>query len=154
MFFSSYRLRYPLNLAWSKYLRPAMGVVMLFHPADTSNENWLRLNSDGTLEVSYHDTDRKKYLYFLVRSFRKIGFYCSMSLAQYPKPGSSLHFAGSLPMKDKPGPYQTDRLRKLYGTQGVYCVDGASLSALPAKNHTLTIMANSLRISRHVREML
>jgi choline dehydrogenase-like flavoprotein len=64
--------------------------------------------------------------------------------------GSALHFAGSLPMCTNPGRYQTGPDGKLAGTSRVYVVDGACLSRLPAKNATLTIMANALRIGRRV----
>lgn len=45
---------------------------------------------------------------------------------------------------------QTDRYGELAGVSGIHVVDGASLSALPAKSHTLTIMANADRIAKHL----
>ena len=38
--------------------------------------------------------------------------------------------------------------------QGLYVVDGAALTRLPAKAHTLTIMANADRIARKLAQQL
>lgn len=70
------------------------------------------------------------------------------------KPGSDIHYAASLPMSNKPVLGQTDQFGELAGTDGIHVVDGASLSYLPAKSHTLTIMANAERIARHVASIL
>ena len=71
-------------------------------------------------------------------------------MIQRPPMGSALHFAGTLPMTAAPSAYQTDRDGRLHGTSAVYIVDGACLPRLAAKNATLTIMANALRIGRHI----
>jgi choline dehydrogenase-like flavoprotein len=65
--------------------------------------------------------------------------------------GSSIHYAGTLPMKKDPGRYETDVDGRLSGTKHVYVADGACFSALPAKNLTLTIMANAMRIATRLR---
>jgi hypothetical protein len=64
------------------------------------------------------------------------------------KPGSDAHYACSLPMRSTPSLGETDKTGQLFGAPNVYVVDGASLSSLPAKSHTLTIMANADRIGR------
>ena len=64
--------------------------------------------------------------------------------------GQALHFAATLPMRTEPGRYQTDAQGLLFGTERVHIVDGASMSRLPAKNLTFTIMANALRIGRGI----
>ena len=64
------------------------------------------------------------------------------------KPGGDIHYAGTLPMREKPVLGETSSLGEVKGLEGVYIVDGACLSALPAKSHTLTIMANADRIGR------
>jgi choline dehydrogenase-like flavoprotein len=38
----------------------------------------------------------------------------------------------------------------LHAHEGVYIIDGACFSSLPAKAPTLTIMANADRIARHI----
>ncbi|MGC4062889.1 MAG: hypothetical protein QM749_19440 [Aquabacterium sp.] len=64
------------------------------------------------------------------------------------QPGSDIHYAASFPMAANPAPGQTTPEGELFGLPGVHVVDGASLSYLPEKPHTLTIMANADRIAR------
>lgn len=66
------------------------------------------------------------------------------------RPGSDIHYAGSLPMRAAPGPGETSADGEVFGLDGVYVADGASLSALSEKSHTLTIMANADRIGRRL----
>ena len=86
----------------------------------------------------------------MVRALRRLGYTASAALIQRPAMGAGLHFAGPLPMSASPGRYETDRNGLLAGTRGVYVVDGACFPRLPAKNLTLTIMANALRIGRRI----
>jgi choline dehydrogenase-like flavoprotein len=65
-------------------------------------------------------------------------------------PGSDIHYAGTLPMKDDPTLGETGKFGELYGVTGLYVVDGASLPTLSEQSHTLTIMANADRIGRHL----
>lgn len=66
------------------------------------------------------------------------------------RPGGDIHYAGTLPMRDKPVIGETTSLGEVKGMDGVYVVDGACLPTLPAKSHTLTIMANADRIGRFI----
>jgi choline dehydrogenase-like flavoprotein len=95
--------------------------------------------------VAPHEAERK-----MVRTLRRLGYAASTALIQRPAMGAGLHFAGPLPMTTSPRRYETDRNGLLAGTRGVYIVDGACFPRLPAKNLTLTIMANALRIGRHI----
>jgi choline dehydrogenase-like flavoprotein len=65
-------------------------------------------------------------------------------------PGGDIHYAGTLPMRDKPLLGETSSLGEVEGMNGVYVVDGACLPTLSAKSHTLTIMANADRIGRAI----
>jgi choline dehydrogenase-like flavoprotein len=65
--------------------------------------------------------------------------------------GSSIHYAGTLPMHRTPTRYQTDADGRLFGTRNIYITDGACFTTLPAKNLTLTIMANAMRIASRLR---
>jgi choline dehydrogenase-like flavoprotein len=138
------------NLVWTKYLAPAMGLLMLFYPGRQTPESYVRLRPSGELEVQFapeppHPVERR-----LIRLLRKMGYLTHAALIQRPGSGSGLHYAGTLPMRATPGRYQTNAEGLLAGTKRVYIVDGACFSRLPAKNLTLTIMANALRIARGV----
>ena len=64
-----------------------------------------------------------------------------------PAPGSSIHYAGTLPASDDPRvPLRCGRNGKLNGTERVYVIDSSSWTFLPAKGPTFTQMANARRI--------
>jgi choline dehydrogenase-like flavoprotein len=142
------------NLTWARYLSPAMALLMLFYPGAGASSNYIRLKPDGTLEINYEWKSNQIAERRLIQAFRRIGYLSAAALCQYPEMGSSLHYAGTLPMKSNAGRYQTGADGRLYGTKAVYIVDGACFSELPAKNLTFTIMANALRIARKVRTSL
>ena len=51
-------------------------------------------------------------------------------------------------MKNSPSISETSEVGEVAGLNGVHVVDGACLSVLSEKSHTLTIMANADRIGR------
>jgi choline dehydrogenase-like flavoprotein len=138
------------NLVWTKYVAPAMGLLMLFYPGRQSPASYVRLRPTGELEVQFapeppHPVERR-----LIRLLRKMGYVTHAAFIQRPGSGAGLHYAGTLPMRANPDRYETSAEGLLAGTQRVYIVDGAGFSRLPAKNLTFTIMANALRIGRRI----
>jgi hypothetical protein len=124
----------------------------IFLPGNQSKIT-LKLSSDDRLIVNgfYQDgvvaimNDLKNVLR---ASFLRLGAVLiplSFTLAQ---PGSDAHYACSLPMSAFPKLGDTDSNGQLFGAPNVYVVDGSCLSSLPAKSHTLTVMANADRIGR------
>jgi choline dehydrogenase-like flavoprotein len=65
----------------------------------------------------------------------------------HPGAGSSVHYAGTLPISGEEKPLTITRDGRLRGTRRVYVGDGAGLSYLPAKGLTLTLMANARRVA-------
>jgi len=61
--------------------------------------------------------------------------------------GASVHYTGTLPMSEKSGPLSTSKYCQSYDFENLYLVDGSTIPFLPAKNITLTLMANALRIA-------
>ena len=124
----------------------------LFLPGHLSTAT-LVLNSDGTLAVSggYHDDVSKLMLFAeqrLRKIFWKVGALLLPGSFTVGLPGSDIHYACSLPMRRNPAPGETNALGELFGLEGVHVVDGASLSSLSEKSHTLTLMANADRIGK------
>lgn len=152
---SDVALHFPLtirgNLECARYLSPAIGLLMLFYPDDPRPSNFMQLREDGRLEIHYQETPRRGVERGLISAFRRMGYLSSIRLCQFPRIGSGLHYAGSLPMKASPGPFELYPDGRLYGTEQVYVVDGAAFSRLPAKNLTFTIMANAMRIASLIR---
>lgn len=141
------------NLVALRHLVPAMGMIQLFHPDRPTAGNELQLGEGDALRVRYQRRTLGIVERHLLRQFLGAGYLGLRSLVQYPEPGSSMHYAGGLPMCTEPaGPYQCDRFGRLGGGGRVRVVDGAAFPTLPARNHTFTIMANAARIARHLRE--
>ena len=65
---------------------------------------------------------------------------------RYP-PTWGYHHAGTLPMSLEPGLLQTHTDGRLWKYKRIRVIDGSVLPSLPAKNHSLTLMANSARIA-------
>lgn len=139
------------NLIWAKYLSPAMVLAMLFYPGKRAQGNYIRLTRENELEIEYHWQTPRVPEYRIMKAFRKIGYFSATPAFQYPRMGSSMHYAGTLPMRRNPGRYETDPDGLLSGTRSVYITDGACFSELPAKNLTFTIMANAMRIATKLR---
>lgn len=135
------------HLACARVLSQAMALLMLFYPDRPSESRRLSLQPSGALEVAYEPEPRGEVEARLIAALRGARLFGSRGWCQYPPPGTSLHFAGSLPMKAKPGRYETDANGRLFGTNRVYISDAACFPTLPSKNHTLTIMANAMRIA-------
>jgi choline dehydrogenase-like flavoprotein len=138
------------NVAAAKYLTPALVLVQLSYP-DAAASSHLRLLADGRLEIRNTRAERPGIELLLLRLFRKMGYLGSPALCRRLTPGNSYRYAGTLPMSAAPaGRYQTFPNGLLSGTRAVYVADAATLSALPSKNHSFTMMANAMRIAEHV----
>lgn len=113
----------------------------------------LFLGADGALRVEGHyRAEVAKLMDFSERRLRKV--FWKLGAVLLPKsftvgkPGGDIHYACSLPMRMNPVLGETNALGGLAGMDHVHVVDGACLSSLPEKSHTLTIMANADRIGR------
>jgi choline dehydrogenase-like flavoprotein len=152
---SDYLFDFPLsvrgNLAAARYLTPALVLIQLSYPDAPAPGNRLRLALDGRLELRYADKPAGALEAPLLALFRRIGYLGAPALCRRLTPGNSYRYAGTLPMTATPTErYQTDRNGLLCGTRGVYVADAATLSPLPSKNHSFTMMANAMRIADHV----
>lgn len=142
----------PTAIGVARLLSPSLLLGNCFLPGHFSRHSF-SCRSDGTLEVhgGYHEgistwvaeVERR-----LSRTFLRYGMLVLPNSFQLTTPGSDVHYAAMLPMRRAPELFQTRVTGEVAGLAGVYVVDGAVLSALPGKAHTLTIMANADRIAR------
>lgn len=131
-------------------------MLQIFFPDSPSDDNFITLDSSEKLFINHKPIHKDEYLAkdgsYSIRPFLRLlhemlYFACS-SLCKFPVAGSSIHYAGSLPMRaTSPGPFETDKSGLLYGTKNVYIIDAANFPYLPSKNHTFTLMANAMRIA-------
>ncbi len=126
----------------------------LFLPGSLSNVS-LQLNEKDQLEIKggYHSNVTKFMANAeneLRKNFWKLGAVLLPTSFKIGCSGSDIHYAASLPMQKNPTLGQTNKYGELIGGEGIHAIDGASLTFLPAKSHTLTIMANADRIAKHI----
>jgi hypothetical protein len=135
------------NLRLIRHVLPALIVLQLFLPADASNAAKLSLKEDGRLRIQAEkDRIDPEILKDILKIFRRLGAFSSVSRVVHVPKGQSIHYAGTLPMRAVPKEsYTCDRNGELYGEPDVFVVDGSVFPALSAKNYSLALMANAMR---------
>lgn len=83
----------------------------------------------------------------LTRQMRKLGVYFVKPLASVTPYGGS-KTAGALPHAAVPSPDTTDPLGRPFGCKNVFVVDMTVMPSIPARNHSMTMFANALRIGK------
>ena len=64
--------------------------------------------------------------------------------------GSSVHYAGTLPMSAERRPLTASPECRSHDFENLFLVDGSTFPFLPAKNITFTLMANAIRVADRV----
>lgn len=114
-----------------------------------------RLTANGQLVVSFSPNDAtsglmKKAAGILSKSYRAMGAVLLPGSFTAGPAGGDIHYSGTLPMRKIPKIGETGPDGEVMNLGGIYVVDGACLTMLPEKPHTLTIMANADRIARKI----
>lgn len=91
---------------------------------------------------AYADGVRRR----LAASFRRLGAWLLPGSFTRGRLGADVHYAATMPMRRTPAIGECDAEGEVAGLPGVYVADGAALPSLPAKSHTLAIMANAHRV--------
>ena len=90
----------------------------------------------------------------LMRNRNSLGFAPITPMLKVGDLGQGAHIGGTFPMRDTPGPFESDIVGRPHGAQRIHLVDGSVLPSIPATTVTLSIMANAYRIGadwrRHV----
>lgn len=147
-FFGRFPVSARANLVLIRYLLPAMVLMHLYWPAAACSSSRISLADDGRLRIvgSSQPIDLKQ-IRQLLALLRRLGMWTHPLLIQQPITGHAIHYAGTLPMKENPGPFQCHADGRLHGSQHVYIADSASFTSLSAKNMSLGMMANAMRIA-------
>ena len=135
-------------------LLPATLFGNAFFPGEFSAHH-VELQHDGALKISGGESTelapaREQVRRTLVQAYRRAGAWMLPGSFIPGAWGADLHYAATLPIRDRPAAHECHASGQIAGLPGVYAVDGASLPTLPAKAHTLTIMANADRIARGI----
>ncbi|MEO8113929.1 MAG: hypothetical protein ABI655_06085 [Phenylobacterium sp.] len=83
----------------------------------------------------------------LASGLLRLGLVMAPGGIELAAPGADVHYAGTLAHAARPTGLQTSVSGALEALPGVFVADGSVLPSLPAKSHTLTIMANARRIA-------
>ncbi len=147
-FFGRFPLSARANLRLVRDLLPAMLLLQLFFPGSAQPPARLSLKEGGALRIEGHPNAVEiKKLGGLLAALRSLGLWTLPMLIQKPVTGHAIHYAGTLPMSERPARYQCDPTGRLAGSHRVYVADSACFSALPAKNMSFGMMANAMRIA-------
>lgn len=145
---SQFPLTWSGNLAAGRYLMPATLVAQLFYPDSPSPSSYIQLLPTGGLRIVRSAVSRRGVEGKLVSLLRRVGYAALVRLVRHAPAGSSIHYAGTIPARTMPrGPYETDSDCRLLWAPRVIVADASTFPVLPAKNHTLMLMANAYRIA-------
>lgn len=142
----------PMDLAL-KLLPNLMGgllVAQIWEISHTCSENRLSLEETGSVRIDYPIRPQYSRLGKLLTELRRFGAFSLSRFASTVTPGWGFHYAACLPMRRRPDVYETHVDGRLWDSQRIRVIDGSVLPSLPAKNHSLTLMANSARIADEV----
>ncbi len=115
----------------------------------------LRLRRDGdrskmTLTsrpaISDHRTRIGALMKKLARHRRQLGGFPVKPMLNIPDAGRGFHNGGTFPMRNNPGPFQSDTLGRPPDFSRVHLIDSSTFPTVPATTITLSVMANAHRI--------
>lgn len=133
----------------------ALGLVNVNFSDGPRSGNTVRLDPErreGRLVVDYAPAaDEERRVRDVSARFRrvlrKLGCIAPKGMAHLRPMGASVHYAGTFPMGGE-GVWATDAQGRSRAIDNLYFADGSTFPWLPAKNLTLTLMANARRMAR------
>jgi hypothetical protein len=82
----------------------------------------------------------------MARALRALGCVVPPGMAHQRPMGASVHYSGTVPMRDDGGAWTTSAQCRSREFENLFIVDGTTFPFLPAKNLTFTLMANAARV--------
>ncbi len=144
------------SLSVFRRLRSALGVANVWLADSRRDANVAFLQQVGggrtRLALEYGDADHdigatRVAVDRTRRGLRALGCIAPAGMVKVLPRGSSVHYAGTLPMSARDDEHTTRADGSVRGIPGLFVVDGAGFPWLPAKNLTFTLMANATRIA-------
>ena len=160
-FFSIY---YPGGMFWSSLMRDLpcsyrfgartisnilrrLLVAQIWYPSAAGCSSSLKIDKHGGMIIREHEARTAPPLARHVYEFAKLGAITVPALSKMTPTGWGFHHAGTLPSRPHPGELETHLDGRLWNSRRVRVIDASVFPVLPAKNHSLTMMANAYRIA-------
>ena len=142
---------YPLSRHIARRLQPIL-LLGTCYLGGSYSRNTMRVRPSGDVEIRGGCTSAaapatNTTITQLGGALMHYGAYLLPGSISMGDVGVDAHYAGTVPMRTAPRAGEANSNGEVQGLPGVYVVDGSALTALPAKVHTLTIMANADRIA-------
>jgi choline dehydrogenase-like flavoprotein len=137
-------------------MRSGLGVANIWLADTRRDANVARLQQqdDGSTRLVLEYADDRSDLQQTrgaIEAARKglsgLGCIAPRGMAKVLPRGSSVHYAGTLPMTVAEDEHTTSVNGEVRGLRNLHVVDGAGFPWLPSKNLTFTLMANATRIA-------
>ena len=141
-------------------VRAALGIVNVNLHDTRRAENYVTLeagsgSAPGRLQLHYSPTADeplrlKQVLRRVRRALRKLGCVVPPGMVHVRPMGSSVHYAGTLPMSSTPAEFTVSPDCQSHDFRNLFLADGSTFPFLPAKNLTFTLMANATRVAERI----
>ena len=155
-FLSSFPLGFRDNINFIKYALPCMMVCQIFLPSIQDLSSEISLLHNGDMNVNNTEATISKILISeAVSILKKLGLVAFESFAIPSVNSGGIHYGGTLPMRKNPSTtYETTIFGELSQDKDIFVLDGSCFGSIPATNYSLSIMANSMRISKNIASRL
>lgn len=137
----------------TRVLQPLLGRLLYVQGYLHSSESpaaRIMLERDGVLAIEGDTRDASAAVQRVLaklRSLRRwLRFEPLSPMLQTWSPGKGFHVGGALPMRGRPGEFESDVLGRPFGLRRIHLADATVFPTLPATTITLPVMANAHRI--------
>jgi len=145
-----------MGIVLFKAIRAGLGVANVNLHDERRPESYVSLQpgdgpTGGQLAIQYVPAEneprlRTRAVRQVKAGLRALGCIIPPGMTRVLPMGTSAHYAGTLPMTTEDRPHTTTPEGRVHGIPNLFVADGAAFPFLPAKNLTLTLMANAARI--------
>ena len=122
-------------------------VAQIWYPSAKGSPTSLSIDKYGGMTIKELEARRSPSLAGHAYEFAKLGAITFPGLSKTTPTGWGFHHAGTLPSRLAPGEMETHLDGRLWNSRRVRVIDASVFPSLPAKNHSLTMMANAYRIA-------
>ena len=138
-------------------VRAGLGVVNLNFPDSRRDSSFVTLHEDkqsgrSKLSIQYSPIQNegeviKQAIKVVKKTLWKLNCIVPPAMMHVRPMGASVHYAGTIPMSEKPAPLTSSPHCQSHDFNNLYFVDGTTFPSLPAKNLTFALMANAVRVA-------